>query len=76
MEHTPAIQELRWSGAIRPLCQVRRCSRASFWVIRIPTTLPGRGPDQGMGEPWSREEWRCDVHGREWAEKHNLPFPG
>ena len=76
MEHTPAIRELQWSGAIRPLCPVRGCSLASFWVIRIPTKSPGRGPDRGLGEPWSREAQRCDVHGREWADKHNLPFPG
>jgi hypothetical protein len=74
-QHTPAIRPLVWSSErSRPTCPVRGCTLAAYWVIRIPTRLPGRGPDKGLGEPWSREVWRCNVHGREWAERHDLRF--
>ena len=67
--HVPKIDSLVGSSErSRPTCPVRGCPLPAKWRIRIPTTLPS-------GEAWSRMAWRCEVHGREWAERNSLAFP-
>jgi hypothetical protein len=63
------IRALGWSGEVLPPCPVGDCSLRAMWLIRIPVRLAR------TGEPWSRMATRCQVHGREWAERHDLRFP-
>lgn len=61
------IRRLRWSMGQRPECPVRGCELHAEYVIGIPTVRRDR--------PSLREVFRCRVHGREWAERHDLVFP-
>lgn len=47
---------------------VRGCSLRAHWKIRVPVKV-------GFAGESSREAMRCNVHGREWAERHDLKFP-
>jgi hypothetical protein len=68
-DHSPWIDRLVWSSDDnRPECPVRGCANRCYWRIRYPVKLRS-------GEDWSRWAHRCQVHGREWAERNSLKFP-